>query len=114
MKQLLLAAVTMSAVLGGSALSTASAADLPRRSPAYIPPAYVPLFTWTGFYAGINGGYGFGDSKGSGKALAGSPDGGLVGGTVGYNYQYQQLVVGLEGDADFARSRQYPDVGQAL
>ena len=102
MKYLLLAAVTMSAVLGGSALSAASAADLPRRAPAYVPPAYAPLFTWTGFYAGINGGYGFGDSKGSGKALAGSPDGGLVGGTIGYNYQYQQLVVGLEGDADFA------------
>ena len=65
MKHLLLAAVTMSAVLGGSALS-ASAADLPRRAPAYVAPAYAPLFTWTGFYAGINGGYGFGDSKGSG------------------------------------------------
>ena len=101
MKLLLLAAVAVSAVLGGSAL-TASAADLPRRAPAYVSPAYAPLFTWTGFYAGINGGYGFGDSKGTGNALAGSPNGGLVGGTIGYNYQYNQLVVGLEADADFA------------
>ena len=102
MKHLLLTAVTMSAVLGGSALSGASAADLPRRAPAYIPPAYAPIFTWTGFYAGINGGYGFGDSNGTGRALAGSPSGGLVGGTVGYNYQYRQLVVGLEADFDYA------------
>lgn len=102
MKHLLLAAVAMSAVLGGSALSGASAADLPRRSPAYIPPAYAPIFTWTGFYGGINGGYGFGDSNGIGRALAGSPSGGLIGGTVGYNYQYQHFVLGLEADFDYA------------
>ena len=102
MKHLLLAAVAMSAVLGGSALSGASAADLPRRAPAYIPPAYAPLFTWTGFYGGINGGYGFGDANGNGRALAGSPNGGLIGGTLGYNYQYQRFVVGLEADFDYA------------
>ena len=102
MKHLSLAAVAMSAVLGGSALSGASAADLPRRSPAYIPPAYAPIFTWTGAYAGFNAGYGGGDSKGTGNGLAGSLGGALAGGTIGYNYQYQQLVVGLEADADFA------------
>ncbi len=102
MKHLLSAAVAMSAVLGGSALSGASAADLPRRSSAYVPPAYAPLFTWTGFYGGINGGYGFGDLNGHGRALAGSPNGGLVGGTVGYNYQYQRFVLGLEADFDYA------------
>jgi outer membrane immunogenic protein len=102
MKHLLLAAVAMSAVLGGSALSGASAADLPRRSPAYVAPAYAPIFTWTGFYAGINGGYGFGDTNGYGRALAGSPGGGLIGATAGYNYQYQRFVLGLEADFDYA------------
>ena len=101
MKHLLSAAAALSAVLG-SAVSGASAADLPRRAPASVPPAYAPLFTWTGAYAGFNAGYGGGDSKGTGNGLAGSLSGGFGGGTVGYNYQYQQLVVGLEADAAFA------------
>ena len=42
---------------------TAQAADLYRAPPpppvSYVPPV-VPANTWTGFYAGINGGYGWG------------------------------------------------------
>src|SRR3954452_4838001 len=57
MKKLLLSSV---ALLG---LSTAAlAADLPRRQ--YVAPApivAVPVFTWTGFYVGVNAGYGFSD-----------------------------------------------------
>ena len=102
MKQLVWAAVATTAVLGGALCSTASAADLPRRSPAYVAPAYAPIFTWTGLYAGLNAGYGFGTLNGNGNAFGGSPSGGLVGGTIGYNYQYNQLVVGLEGDFDYA------------
>ena len=101
MKHLVLAALTTSAVLGASCLS-ASAADLPRRAPAYVAPAYAPVFTWTGVYGGLNGGYGFGSLKGNGNAFGGDPSGGLIGGTVGYNYQYNQLVVGLEADFDYA------------
>ena len=35
----------------GLAASQASAADLPRKAPAYIPP---PPLTWTGCYVGVN------------------------------------------------------------
>ncbi|MGY6284089.1 porin family protein, partial [Methylorubrum extorquens] len=55
MKILLLASSALVA-----ATVAASAADLPRR--AAPPPVFqpVPVFTWTGFYAGFNAGYGFG------------------------------------------------------
>jgi outer membrane immunogenic protein len=40
----------------------AGAADLPRKAPAYIPPA-PPPFTWTGFYGGIHAGWGWSDTS---------------------------------------------------
>ena len=83
--------------------ATAAAADLgrPAPQPYYKAPVMVPAYSWTGFYIGVNGGGGFGrstwDSTGSFNT-----SGGLVGGTVGYNYQFGQAVVGLEGDIDWA------------
>ena len=94
MKKFLLAAL-----LAGVATS-ALAADLPtRKAPPAPMPAYVPpTFTWTGFYVGVNGGYGFGNLTSSNL---GSPSGGLIGGTAGYNYQIGQFVAGVEGDLDW-------------
>lgn len=85
------------------AASGAAAADLPRRSaaPAYEPPP-PPAFTWTGFYAGFQGGYGF-SSFVDGGAFVDAPSGGLIGVTAGYNYQIApQFVIG--GEVDFAFS----------
>lgn len=73
----------------GMAATSASAADLPRKAP---PAYYAPAFSWTGFYAGINGGYGWTTSFPS-KA-----DGAVYGGQLGYNWQIGSFVVGLEGD----------------
>jgi outer membrane immunogenic protein len=77
------------------------AADLPR--PAYKNPVYVAPFSWTGFYVGINGGYGFGKSNWT-NTLGSTGDfnikGGLVGGTLGYNLQTGVWVWGIEGDLD--------------
>ena len=51
MNRVVVACVGLLALAGGSA----TAADLPRY---YQPgPAYNPIYTWTGFYGGINGGY---------------------------------------------------------
>ena len=36
----------------------ATAADLPRKAPAYTPPP-PPVFSWTGFYVGGNAGWGW-------------------------------------------------------
>ncbi|MFL5136605.1 MAG: outer membrane protein [Microvirga sp.] len=88
------------------AASTAHAADLPGRySPA---PAYnaLPVFTWTGFYAGLNAGYGWnvGDSRYYDPAFRnGKRSGGFVGGVqAGYNYQFGMFVGGLETDLQYA------------
>jgi outer membrane immunogenic protein len=81
----------------------AAAADLGRPAPYYPAPApvYAAIYNWTGFYIGVNGGGGFGssnwDSTGSRNV-----SGGLIGGTVGYNYQFGQVVAGVEGDVDWS------------
>jgi outer membrane immunogenic protein len=83
----------------------AQAADL--RTPSYKAPAYVsPAYaSWSGFYVGINGGYGFGKSNWSGGgATTGDFDvkGAMAGGTAGYNFQTGMWVWGLEGDLDWS------------
>lgn len=87
-----------------AAMATPSfAADLPR--PSYKAPIYsVPGFSWTGFYLGLNAGYGFGKSDWSSAATTGStkPKGALAGVTVGYNLQTGSWVWGLEGDFDYS------------
>lgn len=86
--------------LMAAAMATPSlAADLPR--PAYKAPIYVAPFSWSGFYIGINGGYGIGKSDWSSSITTGSvnPKGWLVGGTIGYNLQTGVWVWGLEADA---------------
>jgi outer membrane immunogenic protein len=73
--------------------------------------APLPLFDWSGFYVGLNGGWGWGRSRfdfdGSGLGTTGDfgLSGGLIGGTIGYNYQAGGAVFGLEADLDWARIR---------
>ena len=110
MKRLILASTALAGLT-----AVASAADLPRRAapPVFVP---VPVFTWTGFYAGINAGYGFGtgnDNNGPTTVVANTPiflgtaasplvggrgagafggrdsnEGFVGGGQIGYNYQF--------------------------
>jgi outer membrane immunogenic protein len=78
-----------------------------------LPPP--PVFSWTGWYVGINGGYGWSNSTGDsfcitpGGALNGvgcdspntgvvRPRGGFVGGQAGYNRQTNAIVYGIETD----------------
>jgi outer membrane immunogenic protein len=114
MRTLIAAALALAA--GGQAL----AADLPQPAPpprapaAYIPPP--PLFTWTGIYLGINGGYGFGTTSWSAGALQTgnfNANGFLVGGQLGGNYQIGQFVIGLEGDGDWTNITGTSNLGAA-
>jgi len=80
----------------------AHAADL-SLAPLYkAPPAPTsPAYNWSGFYLGINGGGGWGDSHWQGDGRFGL-SGGQAGGTAGYNWQLGQTVLGLEGDVDWS------------
>ncbi|WP_377829783.1 outer membrane protein [Bradyrhizobium lupini] len=84
------------------------AADLAAKPYVKAPPIVDPGYNWTGFYAGLNGGYSWGRANESG--LIGAPfvgaatvkqnvDGGLGGAQVGYNWQVdRKWVVGVEAD----------------
>ena len=67
-----------------------------------------PPFTWSGVYLGVNAGFGWGDSDWTARRDIGvvvdtrdrfnhDPQGGLVGGHLGFNYQTGRFVWGLEG-----------------
>ena len=61
------------------AATAAVAADLPRGMPARAPAAYVPVaYNWTGFYLGINGGYGWGRSNWNGYGSNTNLSGGMA------------------------------------
>ena len=114
-----LALLSTSAIISASAIvsSSAMAADLPSRRapPVYIPPA-IPVFSWTGLYVGVQGGYEFGRSNALASTGAGNgsnPDGVIGGAHIGYLFSTQSLpgigglgilgtggVFGIEGDVD--------------
>ncbi len=119
-RRTLLASVGAIALTGSAAL----AADLPSRAPppVYLPPP--PVFTWTGFYAGLNAGYTFGGSNSvdvdTASSVASIPvlqpvadavaasatgvlslrnEGFIGGGQIGYNLQFaNSWLVGIEAD----------------
>jgi outer membrane immunogenic protein len=99
MRRVLLTTISLFALSATSAL----AADLPHRMPAKAP-AYVAAYNWTGFYLGINGGYGWAHSDWTAFGANADPSGGMIGGTIGYNWQAMgsPYVFGLEGDIDWA------------
>ena len=85
------------------AAQCAFAADL-SVAPLYkAPPAQVaPLYNWAGFYIGANGGGGWGRSWWQSQSTAINLSGAQVGGTAGYNLQFGNTVLGLEGDLDWS------------
>ena len=95
MKRIFVAWLGLMAFAGASA----TAADLPRYQP--VAPMYNPIYNWTGFYVGINGGGAWGNSQWDGLNKF-DLSGGMIGGTIGYNWQVGQIVVGAEGDIDWS------------
>jgi outer membrane immunogenic protein len=112
MKKFLLASVAIGALIAGPAM----AADIAAR-PVYRRPVAVAVpYSWTGFYVGVNGGYGWGagtrtldstitsdfpepaDSVTTAGQQTLDPHGGFGGGQIGYNWQGGSWVYGLEAD----------------
>jgi outer membrane immunogenic protein len=133
MRRIVLAAAALM-MLG----NVASAADLAPGTYTKAPsPAVSPVYNWTGFYAGINGGWGENKTTGDSYCLnpAGvlngvgcgifpngnvSPSGGLFGGQAGYNFQSGHMVYGFEADIQWSDIKgsssaftHFPQVGLA-
>ncbi len=105
MKKILLS--TLGLIAMGVA-APASAADMAVKAP---PPAPLPvIYNWSGFYIGANGGWGDNHScvdlfNAAGTDFTGGcrdRDGGLLGGQIGYRWQSNQFVFGLEAQGDWA------------
>jgi outer membrane immunogenic protein len=121
MKRFCIAGATLAALI----VSPAIAADMPVKAAIYKAPPPI-AYSWTGFYVGGNGGYGWGSrtanlNPGDSTAVlaisavaGGTPPpvapfdlhGGLVGLQGGYNWQFDRSwLVGIEADYDWARIR---------
>jgi outer membrane immunogenic protein len=104
----MLAGTALLALVSGSAM----AADLSRPAPApvYSKAPMAAPFSWTGFYVGADGGYGYATSSGTLASFAGAfpapysfnVHGPIAGGFVGGNYQMGAFVVGAEADWQWA------------
>jgi outer membrane immunogenic protein len=121
MNKVLLSAVGLIAMA-----TSAAAADLAARPYTKAPPMLVPaVYDWTGGYVGIEGGFGWGHSDQTDPGIAAPPPpppppppgdghysvrGGLVGGTLGYNWQAGPWVFGLEGDYSWSDIKGHSDV----
>jgi outer membrane immunogenic protein len=109
MKSFLLATVGLVALVGIAA--PASAADMAVKAP---PPAPLPvIYNWSGFYIGANGGWAQSrncwDFVNDGVFVLGtftegcnSRSGGVAGGQIGYRWQANQWVFGVEAQGDWA------------
>ena len=87
----------------------ASAADMAVKAPPPPPPLPV-IFNWTGFYIGANGGWASSHNCWDYVFIAGpivsdgcrDRSGGVLGGQIGYRWQSNQWVFGLEAQGDWA------------
>lgn len=113
-KKILVAIAALGALMG----TPVFAADMPLKAPS-PPPA---VYNWTGFYAGLNAGGGWGTSDPTTSTVFSPigyfattsvtainavgaqtvhPDGFIGGGQVGYNQQINSFVWGLEADFNY-------------
>ena len=98
MYRLVVASAGLLAVLSMPAFAADPTVDVPMTAPG---------FDWTGYYAGLQAGYGWGQSDISGtegEPFSVSPDidGGFVGGPVAGLWQFDQAVIGAEAELNYS------------
>lgn len=95
---------TMKKLLLGLLATSGICMAAPAMAADYLPPEPVPtVYDWSGFYVGAHLGYGWGDSDNdaSNGAQWSTDIDGIIGGLhLGYNFQIDSFVIGLEGDFD--------------
>jgi outer membrane immunogenic protein len=112
MKKIALAVAAVTLLATGAA----SAADLAARPYTKAAPMMAPVYNWTGFYIGANGGGGWSRKcwdifSLGGAAVVVTPEGchdatgATVGGQVGYRWQSAAWVFGLEAQGNWADFR---------
>jgi len=111
-----IAALALTTTLG---IGAANAADLAARTYTKAPAA-AAAYSWAGWYAGVNGGYAWGNSTGNlnsfttapaaadftaavtaggtPRSLGANHEGGFGGAQVGYNWMFNQWLLGVETD----------------
>jgi outer membrane immunogenic protein len=100
--------ILAAAAIAVSAAAPAVAADLPARAPVYskAPAIVEAAYDWSGFYVGINGGWGTStidwNADGFGDEGSHNASGGTVGGQFGYRWQMASWVFGLEAQGNWA------------
>src|SRR5262249_35583280 len=113
MKKLAICVIAVAGLIGTPVL----AADIAAKAPSPLP-APPPVFSCAGLYIGLHAGGAF-DNKvteeptGLFSGFAGAPllatstnqSGFTGGGQIGYNWQFDNLVVGIEGDFNYVDFR---------
>lgn len=109
MSKLFVHTVSAAAISLAAFSFSAQAADLTPPPLLDAGPVLAPLYDWSGLYIGGQGGYAWGDVQNSfnvGGGAVTQPDydveGAVGGGHLGYNVQFDSLVLGVEGDFEFA------------
>jgi outer membrane immunogenic protein len=106
-------ALVTAGLLSMGFVGAAPAADLPARTSTKAPPLVAPIYNWSGFYVGLNGGGASSHdcltlTSHAGIAIVPKSEGchdatgGLVGGQVGYRWQATNWVFGVEAQGDWA------------
>lgn len=101
MKKMLFASAMLAMTMGGPAYAADMAA-----APA------MSTYNWSGFYAGVQAGYAWGDATAPYGFVSGGPypafqaaakQKGFIGGVhAGYDYQLDSIVFGVEGDVEYS------------
>jgi outer membrane immunogenic protein len=106
----LLLATVASFALGGAAL----AADMPSYPAEAAAIVEAPAAqTWAGMYVGIHGGWNWAETGAEGVFPESDMEGFVIGGQVGYNWQMNNIVFGIEADGSYVDNDDDGDFGTA-